>query len=49
VQPEGDSAVRVTVPASADAAALAARLRAVLAPLPLTVHVGEAAGNPQTP
>ena len=48
-QPEGDSAVRVTVPASADAAALAARLRAVLAPLPLTVHVGEAAGNPQTP
>ncbi|CAN7160206.1 acyl-CoA synthetase [Acidovorax sp. LjRoot129] len=46
VQPEGDSAVRVTVmPASAAAAdtadtdALLARLREVLAPLPLTVTV----------
>ncbi|WP_241777043.1 AMP-binding protein, partial [Acidovorax sp. Root275] len=43
VQPEGDSAVRVTVTsasaAPADTDALLARLREVLAPLPLTVTV----------
>lgn len=39
VQPEGDNAVRVTVPPGAQADALAARLREVLAPLPLTVRI----------
>ncbi len=50
VQPEGDNAVRVTVPPGAQADALAARLREVLAPLPLTVRITTApvAGSPQT-
>lgn len=50
VQPEGDNAVRVTVPPGAQADALAARLREVLAPLPLTVRIttAPAAGSPQT-
>lgn len=49
VQPDGDSAVRVTIPAAgvsaadtADTDALLARLRDVLAPLPLTVTVSAA-------
>lgn len=50
VQPEGDNAVRVTVPPGVQADALAARLREVLAPLPLTVRIttAPAAGSPQT-
>jgi len=50
VQPEGDNAVRVTVAPGPDADALQARLREVLAPLPLTVRVttGPAPGSPQT-
>ena len=50
VQPEGDNAVRVTVAPGAQADALAARLREVLAPLPLTVRIttAPAAGSPQT-
>ena len=50
VQPEGDNAVRVTVAPGTDADALQARLRQVLAPLPLTVRVtpAPAAGSPQT-
>eukprot|EP01037_Dinobryon_pediforme_P000323 gene323-327_t len=50
VQPEGDNAVRVTVAPGPDTDALQARLREVLAPLPLTVHVttGPAPGSPQT-
>ncbi|PUA98268.1 fatty-acyl-CoA synthase [Acidovorax sp. 107] len=50
VQPEGDNAVRVTVAPGPDADALQARLREVLAPLPLTVRVtaAPAAGSPQT-
>jgi len=50
VQPEGDNAVRVTVTPGPDADALQARLREVLAPLPLTVRVtsAPAAGSPQT-
>jgi fatty-acyl-CoA synthase len=49
VQPEGDNAVRVTVAPGAQADALAARLREVLAPLPLTVRIttAPAAGSPQ--
>ena len=51
VQPEGDNAVRVTVAPGAQADALAARLREVLAPLPITVRIttAPAAGSPQTP
>ena len=51
VQPEGDNTVRVTVAPGAQADALAARLREVLAPLPLTVRIttAPAAGSPQTP
>ncbi|MCZ8219329.1 MAG: acyl-CoA synthetase [Acidovorax sp.] len=51
VQPEGDNAVRVTVAPGPGAGALAARLRELLAPLPLTVHttIGPAAGSPATP
>ena len=51
VQPEGDNAVRVTVAPGPGADALAARLRELLAPLPLTVHTttGPAAGSPATP
>ncbi|MFP5445714.1 MAG: AMP-binding protein, partial [Betaproteobacteria bacterium] len=51
VQPEGDNAVRVAVAPCAQADALAARLREVLAPLPLTVRIttAPAAGSPQTP
>ena len=50
VQPEGDNAVRVTMAPGTDADALQARLRQVLAPLPLTVRVttAPAAGSPQT-
>ena len=50
VQPEGDNAVRVAVAPCAQADALAARLREVLAPLPLTVRIttAPAAGSPQT-
>lgn len=50
VQTEGDNAVRVTVPPGAQTDALAARLREVLAPLPLTVRVttAPATGSPQT-
>ena len=50
VQPEGDNAVRVTVAPGPAADALQARLRQVLAPLPLTVRVttAPAAGSPQT-
>lgn len=50
VQPEGDNAVRVTVAPGTDADTLQARLREVLAPLPLTVRVttAPAAGSPQT-
>ena len=50
VQPEGDNAVRVTVAPGPDADTLQARLREVLAPLPLTVRVtsAPAAGSPQT-
>lgn len=50
VQPEGDNAVRVTVAPGPDADALQARLREVLAPLPLTVRVatGPVPGSPQT-
>ena len=49
VLPEGDNAVRVTVAPGAQADALAARLREVLAPLPLTVRIttAPAAGSPQ--
>ena len=49
VQPEGDNAVRVAVAPCAQADALAARLREVLAPLPLTVRIttAPAAGSPQ--
>ena len=51
VQPEGDNAVRVAVAPCAQADALAARLREVLAPLPITVRIttAPAAGSPQTP
>ena len=50
VQPEGDNAVRVTVAPDTDADALQARMREVLAPLPLTVRItpAPAAGSPQT-
>ena len=50
VQPEGDNAVRVAVAPDTDADALQARLRQVLAPLPLTVRItpAPAAGSPQT-
>jgi len=50
VQPEGDNAVRVAVAPCAQADALAARLREVLAPLPITVRIttAPAAGSPQT-
>ena len=50
VQPEGDNAVRVAVAPGPGADALQARLRQVLAPLPLTVRVtpAPAAGSPQT-
>ncbi|WP_426305905.1 acyl-CoA synthetase [Acidovorax facilis] len=50
VLPEGDNAVRVAVAPGAQADALAARLREVLAPLPLTVRIttAPAAGSPQT-
>ena len=49
VQPEGDNAVRVAVAPCAQADALAARLREVLAPLPITVRIttAPAAGSPQ--
>lgn len=49
VLPEGDNAVRVTVAPGAQADALAARLREVLAPLPLTLRIttAPAAGSPQ--
>ena len=50
VQPDGDNAVRVTVAPGSDADTLAARLREVTAPLPLTVRttIGPAAKSPQT-
>ena len=50
VQPEGDNAVRVAVAPGAQADALAARLREVLAPLPIAVRIvtAPAAGSPQT-
>ncbi|WP_462390471.1 acyl-CoA synthetase [Acidovorax sp. Q11] len=49
VLPEGDNAVRVAVAPGSQADALAARLREVLAPLPITVRIttAPAAGSPQ--
>ncbi|MBT9514634.1 MAG: acyl-CoA synthetase [Acidovorax sp.] len=49
VQPEGDNTVRVTVAPGAQADALAARLREVLVPLPLTLRITTVptAGSPQ--
>ncbi|MBV7456356.1 acyl-CoA synthetase [Acidovorax sp. sif1233] len=46
-QPEGESAVRVTLEPGPGAAALQARLREVLAPLPLAVTIAPAPGSPQ--